>query len=80
MDNWILPRDPGAEREALVVTRAIWGDKAHVAYNVHSNVVEAQARSPLNYGSRLEVSVRGDSTAQAARRLLCLLLAYRSEP
>lgn len=75
----ILPRDLSAERETLAVTRALWGAEARVEYRIIGSNVMAEARCPLR-SSQPEVSVRGNSNAQATRRLLCLLLAYRSEP
>lgn len=72
---WILPQDVDAEREAAMLTERLWGEKAHVDWSVYRGRVIAQARSPLRYGSQLEVSATGNSSAAAARRLAACLRA-----
>ena len=83
MDNHVLPRDIEAEKEALRLARQLFDDPhddddahAHIAFSRNHLGVMAEARSALLHGSRLEVAVRGDTSAEAARRLVVLLHAY----
>lgn len=87
MINYVLPRDLAAEQEALRLVRELF-DKpeyadddyeraAHIAYRHSRTGIVAEARSALLHGSQLELSVRGDSSAMAARALVAVLRAYR---
>jgi hypothetical protein len=79
--NWILPRDPDAENEASELARRIWNDglrESEITYTVINGSVTAEARTTLIHGSRLEILVRGDTSAEAAVRLVRLLRAYGS--
>jgi hypothetical protein len=82
-DKHVLPRDIEAEKEALRLAREIFDDPhddddrhGHIEFVHTPRGVVAEARSPLLHGSRLEVAVRGDTSRDAARRLVVLLHAY----
>lgn len=85
----VLPRDIEAEHEALRLTREIFDKpeyadddyerKSHVVFKHDHLGVTAEARSALLHGSRFELAVRGDSSAEAARMLVYLLRAYREK-
>lgn len=77
--RWMLPRDPDAEQEALRLSRSIWGKEANVSWSADSGMVTVEVRTDLRHGSRLELSVRGDSSAQVTRRLVRCLRGYSSE-
>lgn len=84
----VLPRDVAAESETAQLVQDIFDKpeykdddyerESHVAMRPdHLGGVVAEARSALLHGSRLEISVRGTSSAEAVRLLLALLRTYR---
>lgn len=78
----VPPRDVTAEKRATERARKIFGDDdeeeatAHIEYRRELGGVVATARSPLRYGSRAELSVRGQNSGEASRRMVELLDWY----
>jgi hypothetical protein len=79
MSHHILPRDDNAEEEAYFLARKLFDNSngaAYLEFETDAGGVMAQAWSPMcNGSSRLEIAMRGGTSAEATRKLVVALEA-----